>query len=144
MTQKATAVHITHEAIGKIGGIGAVLEGLFTSNPQIHSNRPALIQTVRKISPELEDFSSGKAGVDGIGGMATKLEAAERVTRAGESVVIAHGKKHSLLDIIQGKPVGTFFMPLSERMVSRKRWISLTAKTNGTIIAKNYCKKIGR
>ena len=31
MNQKITAVHVTHEAIGKIGGIGAVLEGLFTS-----------------------------------------------------------------------------------------------------------------
>ncbi|MBW8035510.1 MAG: hypothetical protein FVQ79_07735 [Planctomycetes bacterium] len=31
MSPKTTAVHITHEAIGKIGGIGAVLEGLFTS-----------------------------------------------------------------------------------------------------------------
>lgn len=31
MSPKTTAVHVTHEAIGKIGGIGAVLEGLFTS-----------------------------------------------------------------------------------------------------------------
>ncbi len=31
MTQKPTVVHVTHEATGKIGGIGAVLEGLFTS-----------------------------------------------------------------------------------------------------------------
>ena len=31
MDKKINAVHVTHEAIGKIGGIGAVLEGLFTS-----------------------------------------------------------------------------------------------------------------
>jgi len=31
MSQGITAVHVTHEAIGKIGGIGAVLDGLFTS-----------------------------------------------------------------------------------------------------------------
>jgi len=31
MSPKTTAVHVTHEAIGKIGGIGAVLDGLFTS-----------------------------------------------------------------------------------------------------------------
>jgi hypothetical protein len=37
MNQKITAVHVTHEAIGKIGGIGAVLEGLFTS--RAYSNR---------------------------------------------------------------------------------------------------------
>ncbi|MCK5000548.1 MAG: hypothetical protein KAS23_13480, partial [Anaerohalosphaera sp.] len=31
MIGKTTAVHVTHEATGKIGGIGTVLEGLFTS-----------------------------------------------------------------------------------------------------------------
>lgn len=31
MGQKPTIVHVTHEAVGKIGGIGAVLDGLFTS-----------------------------------------------------------------------------------------------------------------
>jgi glycogen synthase len=31
MNQKPTVVHVTHEATGKIGGIGAVLEGTFTS-----------------------------------------------------------------------------------------------------------------
>ncbi len=32
MDQKPTVVHVTHEAAGKIGGIGAVLEGMFTSH----------------------------------------------------------------------------------------------------------------
>lgn len=31
MTKRPTVVHVTHEATGKIGGIGAVLEGMFTS-----------------------------------------------------------------------------------------------------------------
>ena len=30
MTNQITAVHVTHEAVGKVGGIGAVLEGFFT------------------------------------------------------------------------------------------------------------------
>ncbi len=32
MSEKTTVVHVTHEAIAKIGGIGAVLKGLFTSH----------------------------------------------------------------------------------------------------------------
>jgi len=32
MANETTLVHVTHEAVGKIGGIGAVLQGLFTSN----------------------------------------------------------------------------------------------------------------
>ena len=31
MNKQPTIVHVTHEAAGKIGGIGAVLEGLFTA-----------------------------------------------------------------------------------------------------------------
>ena len=30
MASETTVVHVTHEAVGKIGGIGAVLQGLFT------------------------------------------------------------------------------------------------------------------
>ena len=36
MANTTTAVHVTHEAIGKIGGIGAVLEGLFTSQSYLN------------------------------------------------------------------------------------------------------------
>ena len=32
MDQKPTVVHVTHESTGKIGGIGAVLDGMFTSH----------------------------------------------------------------------------------------------------------------
>jgi hypothetical protein len=30
MANETTVVHVTHEAVGKVGGIGAVLQGLFT------------------------------------------------------------------------------------------------------------------
>jgi hypothetical protein len=29
MTDKTTAVHVTHETVDKVGGIGAVLQGFF-------------------------------------------------------------------------------------------------------------------
>ena len=32
MAKDTAVVHVTHEAAAKIGGIGAVLEGFFTSN----------------------------------------------------------------------------------------------------------------
>jgi len=35
MAEQITAVHVTHEVTGKIGGIGAVLHGLFTCNPYL-------------------------------------------------------------------------------------------------------------
>ncbi|MHC4359501.1 MAG: hypothetical protein ACYSTN_01675 [Planctomycetota bacterium] len=34
---RTTVVHVTHEATGKIGGIGAVLQGFFTSNAYLEA-----------------------------------------------------------------------------------------------------------
>jgi glycogen synthase len=35
MTRRTTAVHVTHETVDKVGGIGAVLHGFFTSKPYL-------------------------------------------------------------------------------------------------------------
>ncbi|MCP4612235.1 MAG: hypothetical protein GY845_26365 [Planctomycetes bacterium] len=37
MANDTTAVHVTHETIGKVGGIGAVLQGFFTSKSYLES-----------------------------------------------------------------------------------------------------------
>ena len=43
MDDRATAVHVTHEAAGKIGGIGAVLHGLFTCNAYLEAVQRSII-----------------------------------------------------------------------------------------------------
>jgi len=35
MTRETTAIHVTHETVDKVGGIGAVLHGFFTSKPYL-------------------------------------------------------------------------------------------------------------
>ncbi len=37
MASQITAVHVTHEAVGKVGGIGAVLHGFFTSKSYLNA-----------------------------------------------------------------------------------------------------------
>ena len=37
MTDRMTLVHVTHEAVAKVGGIGAVLHGFFTSKAYIET-----------------------------------------------------------------------------------------------------------
>jgi glycosyltransferase involved in cell wall biosynthesis len=37
MNPKTTLIHVTHEAVGKIGGIGAVLDGFFTSQAYLNT-----------------------------------------------------------------------------------------------------------
>jgi len=43
MASETTAVHVTHEAVGKIGGIGAVLQGLFTCKSYLDSVHRSII-----------------------------------------------------------------------------------------------------
>ncbi len=43
MANETTAVHVTHEAVGKIGGIGAVLEGFFTSRDYLDAVKRSIL-----------------------------------------------------------------------------------------------------
>jgi glutamate 5-kinase len=69
------------------------------------------------------------------GGMASKLEAARLATAAGESVVIANGRRPNVLvDIVAGQTVGTLFLAQGPAVASRKRWIGLTAQPCGRLL----------
>ncbi len=62
MSPKTTAVHVTHEAIGKIGGIGAVLEGLFTSQKYLDAiGRTILVSPLFTVDGE----ATSRLGEDG-------------------------------------------------------------------------------
>ena len=62
MDHKTTAVHVTHEAIGKIGGIGAVLDGIFTSKAYLEATGRSII-----VSPlfSTEGTVENRLGSDG-------------------------------------------------------------------------------
>ena len=61
----------------------------------------------------------------GTGGMATKLAAARIATSTGVRTVITQGKQpQNIVDILQGKDLGTQFEPQSQTDNARKRWIS--------------------
>jgi glutamate 5-kinase len=71
----------------------------------------------------------------GSGGMATKLEAARIVTRAGEAALVACGKEPNVLRrIFDGEKIGTLFYPTRAHMAGRKRWIGYGARAKGDII----------
>lgn len=70
----------------------------------------------------------------GTGGMATKLEAARRVTAAGITCVIANGKKKDTITrIVSGERVGTIFLSQKAHFIAKKRWIAFSSKTKGAI-----------
>ncbi len=64
------------------------------------------------------------------GGMASKLQAARIVGANGIPLVIANGTSPcALTDLLQGKPVGTLFVPSRSRLSPRKWWIAFSLRT---------------
>jgi glutamate 5-kinase len=84
-----------------------------------------------------DDFErmAGRSGSGvGSGGMATKLKAARLMTACGEMALIAHARRHRLVDILAGAPLGTLFVPQGRRLKSRKRWIAFASPHKGTLV----------
>ncbi len=91
------------------------------------------LEEVREITPQIEAAAGGTSSGLGRGGMVTKVGAAKIVTAAGGHLLLAHGKMHSLRDLLDGKPLGTLFCPRGTRLERRKRWIAHTLKEAGVL-----------
>lgn len=86
------------------------IEGMYTADPKTDPNA-RFIHTVTRIDESLERMAGGSASDFGTGGMATKVNAAKVVNRAGADMVIANGDNiYTINDIMAGKKVGTLFL----------------------------------
>ncbi len=114
------------------------VDGLYDRHPSDPAAQ--VIPVVSHFDEALREFNrqvSGPAGPNHLsrGGMASKLEAARLATAAGESVVIANGRRPNVLvDILAGHAVGTLLLAQGPTVASRKRWIGLTAQPCGRLM----------
>jgi len=92
-----------------------------------------LIPVVEHITPEIEALAGSSGSEVAVGGMRTKIEAAKIVTGSGEMMIIANGKKDSLIDLLDGNDIGTLFLPQTDKRASRKRWIAFNMDRKGTV-----------
>ncbi len=96
------------------------------------------ISTVETISDELLEMATGTDdSAMSVGGMISKLRAAEIVTSAGDYLWVADGREPDIIDqILDAKDVGTLFLPQqkTKSMQSKKRWISFFSKPSGTLL----------
>ena len=92
-----------------------------------------LIRQVKQGEP-LEELLGLAGSSVGSGGMGTKLRAARLVTTCGELAVIAHARRHSVLDIVDGRELGTLFIPGTRRLRSRLRWIAFASACKGSVV----------
>lgn len=108
------------------------VDGLDVYHPETRSYE--LIPVIERIGPEIYRCVRDSKDAFSVGGMRTKLQAAQMAMRSGIFCVIANGRrKDVLLDIVSGKRNGTLFLPHKERLVAKKRWIAFIAKIKGSI-----------
>lgn len=101
-----------------------------------------LLSVVERIDESVEDMAGGTTSVTATGGMTTKILAAKTVVRAGIPLVIAPGRKFDVLErILTGADEGTFFVPNSTRLTSRKRWIAFYHHAAGTLVVDDGAKR---
>lgn len=109
--------------------------GLFTADPRSDPSA-ALIPEVQKIDDTLRSLAGDNSGSGlGVGGMATKLQAADLARRAGADVIIAAGHAPDvILRALTGNQIGTRFPALKTRLDNRKQWILAGPKPAGRVI----------
>ncbi|MBI3247569.1 MAG: glutamate 5-kinase [Deltaproteobacteria bacterium] len=108
--------------------------GLYTKDPRLHSDA-TLVPLVEHVDAALL-ASGGEAGPLGRGGMASKLEAAHKAAVSGIPTLIVDGRADdALTQVFQAESeTGTLFLPVADRLASRKHWIAYTLKPEGAIV----------
>ncbi len=112
------------------------IDGLFNKNPKKNEDAQ-LINTIEKITPEIESYGGSPTSMKGVGGMRTKIEAAKITSMAGCHMVIANSAVENVITrVTAGDNIGTLFLARNGKFRNRTRWIILS-KTSGRIIVDN-------
>lgn len=106
------------------------VDGLYREDPKTN---PAAerIARVQIIDDSIRSLAKGPRSNSSLGGMVTKLEAAEYVTSAGISMLICGGRSPKILERAveflkntdNTNPPGTFFSSSVSRIESNKKWL---------------------
>jgi len=108
--------------------------GLYTADPHRHPDA-RLISQVERIDSEIERLAADTPSGLGTGGMTTKIEAAKLATASGVTVVIADGREADIiLRLVGGESLGTRFLPTTNKLESRQRWMLSGLSTRGKLI----------
>lgn len=110
------------------------VDGILDADPR--SNPDARrIPMVEKVDAELLSAASAQPGAVGLGGILSKVRAADKVARCGAHTIVANGLKDDILDrLTAGDDLGTLFMPRSAPLNSRKHWIAFAAAGGGEVV----------
>jgi len=108
--------------------------GLYTADPHCDPNA-RLVSEVERIDSKIERLAADTPSRLGTGGMITKIEAAKLATSSGVTVVIADGREPDIiLRLAKGEAIGSRFLPITNKLESRKRWMLSGLSTKGKLV----------
>jgi len=115
--------------------VDGVIENFGKANPRT-------IPMIEQIDEKIEAMAGGTDSATAVGGMASKIQAARIVIRAGVPLVIASGKKkEGLARIVAGDDEGTMFVPQPNKLKGRKRWIAFFHHPRGALYVDEGARK---
>lgn len=109
------------------------VEGLMTADPR-RQRGARLIPTVERIDARIVSAARRTVTAQGVGGMATKVEAARIATESGVATVVTGGAvQRPLARLLSGERLGTLFLPAG-RFSGRGRWLAFGLVARGTLV----------
>ena len=107
------------------------VDGLYDKNPSIHKDA-RFISVVDEITPEIRKMAGDAVSGMGVGGMKTKIRAAEICKDAGCRMIIVSSVVDNVVSkAVCGEDIGTIF--ISDTHISKKRRWLKSAKAQGSI-----------
>ncbi len=117
------------------------VDGLYTGDPR-HDPSARRLETVEAITDDIQRLVYDDSGGVSVGGMSTKLQAAQKAGGSGIAMVIASGREPGVLRrLLHGEVVGTYFQPRDDRLAARKRWIAFAVPPQGRLTVDAGAKK---
>ena len=109
--------------------------GVYDRDPRLDDGAE-LIPVIENIKTAKTRLGGKSRSLYGTGGIATKIDAAEKAAAAGIPTLIASGLEAGILQKIFNpeEETGTCVMPEENRLANRKHWIAYNLKPAGEIV----------
>lgn len=108
-------------------------QGLYEADPREHPGA-SLVNEGNAGDGKLLAMAGG-SGIQGRGGMRTKLLAAETAARSGAATLIASGRVPDVITrALSGEVIGTYLKPAQGRLAARKQWLAGQLQVRGKVV----------
>jgi len=117
------------------------IDGIYDADPR-RNPHAQWIPLMNDIDADMKGVAGDTLSEMSVGGMASKIQAAQKACHFGVPTIVANGTTEHVLDrILKGDELGTLILPKGETLSSRKHWIAYNLKPRGDVVVDEGAKK---